>query len=272
MSFKNPLSVCYLTTNTNDPSNLGSYVLADGTCLFDIGILFAANINGTEDKPELFLNDSVIAALNPETIRALQAKGMKVIISILGNHHPAGISSLTDKGVKIFADQIVKLVNDYGLDGLDFDDEWSDGTPNDSSFPLLISNVRNQLPDKLLTFYFIGGASRSLSYEGINVGDLLDYAWNPYYGTYEAPVIPGMSNAQLGAAAVNLNPEADSYTPQATADDFATRTLENEYGVYMSYNLINGNISPYLSSISEILYNQETTQDPLAVSVAEGAK
>ena len=259
MSFKNPLSVCYLPTNSADASSLGDYILKDGNCLFDIGILFAANINGTSDAPVLYLNDTVTTALQSGVIESLQSEGMKVILTILGNHQEAGISNLTTAGVASFSSQLVTLVNDYNLDGLDFDDEYSTGTRNDSSFPTLINSLRQSLPDKLLTFYCYGPAANTLSYNGINVANLLNYAWNPIYSTYNAPDIPGMSNSQLGAASVGL-PHSNVPTDQSTADSFATRTKTdgNNYGVYMYWGLTNMNVNSYLSSISSILYGQTT--------------
>lgn len=259
MSFKSPVSVCYLCTNSENPTNLENYVLENGNLLFDIGILFAANINGTYNQPELFLNNTVSTALKSGIIEKLQAKGMKVTLSILANHQEAGISTLTDTGVKSFANQLVAVVKEYNLDGLDFDDEYCNGTTNESSFPLLIENLREQLPNKLLTFYYIGGATTTLEYKGIKVGDLLNYAWNPYYSSYNAPTIPGMSKDQLGAAAINLRPGTGTYTSQELADTYATKTLNDDYGVYLYYDLLNKDISSYLSSISQILYNEETS-------------
>lgn len=46
--------------------------------------------------------------------------------------------------------------------------------------------------DKLITFYNIGPALYSLEYGGVRVGDLIDYAWNPYYSTWQTPSIPGL--------------------------------------------------------------------------------
>jgi hypothetical protein len=264
----NPLGVCYSLTNSSNPLDLGIYTLENGNPLFDIGILFAANINYNTATQEayLYFNDSVSNILkNVDTyIRPLQAKGIKVLLSILGNHQGAGISNFpTQAAATAFAQQLTDAVNTYGLDGIDFDDEWSEygnngtGQPNDFSFPYLVSALREQLPDKLITMYFIGPAAGSLSYGTINVGSLINYSWNPYYGTFNAPDIPGMSNNQLSAAAVGIA-EEEGYTPPAQAAQLATQTLQAGYGVYMYYNLPDSNQSAYLTQVSQALYGQGT--------------
>jgi GH18 family chitinase len=54
--------------------------------------------------------------------------------------------------------QLANTVNTYGLDGIDFDDEYSEygnngtGQPNDSSFVMLVQELRALLPDKIISF------------------------------------------------------------------------------------------------------------------------
>ncbi len=253
------ISACYLLTNSNDPANLGMYVLENGQPLFNIGILFAANINGTYDEPELYLNQTVTAALNSGIVAQLQAQGIKVTLSILGNHQEAGISTLTGNGPQLFAQQLANVVTEYGLDGIDFDDEYCIGTTNESSFPLLVNALRGLLPDAILSLYFIGGAASTLTYENINVGTLLNYAWNPYYSEFNPVSVPPMTNSQIGAAAIDMGPTDNTYTPPAMAASLAQQTLDDGYGVYIYYNLINQDISKYLSSVSSVLYGQNTS-------------
>lgn len=264
----NPLGVCYTLTNSSNPLDLGMYQLQNGNMVFDIGILFAANINYNTDTKEayLYFNDTVSNILNNvETyVRPLQAKGIKVLLSILGNHQGAGISNFPNQAAAAaFAQQLADAVNTYGLDGIDFDDEWAEygnngtGLPNEFSFPYLVSALRQQLPDKLITMYFIGPAADSLSYGSINVGSILNYSWNPYYGTFSAPTIPGMSNSQLSAAAVGIADE-EGYTPPALAAQLAKATIEQGYGVFMYYNLPDSDQSDYLTQVTNQLYGETT--------------
>ncbi|GAA6137168.1 endo-beta-N-acetylglucosaminidase family protein [Arenicella sp. 4NH20-0111] len=246
---------CYLETNTSNPSNFAKYSLSGGASPFSLCILFAANLNGTPDAPELSFNEKLQPIMDSGIISELQGKGLKVSLSILPNHQTAGLSTLTPTGVTSFANQLIRAVKQYGLDGLDFDDEYTaPGAPEQpASFVILLQQIRNALPTTLLTMYAIGPIMQYLSYDGVDAGSLLDYAWNPYYSTYNAPLIPGATNGQLAAAAVNI-----TSTPTSMASEFAERTLSDGYGVYMTYNLVNGDQSEFLSSVTNVLYGQMT--------------
>lgn len=58
-------------------------------------------------------------------IRPLQAKGIKVVMTILGNHDEAGMGNLSEAAAKDFAKELKAYLDIYGLDGIDFDDEYT---------------------------------------------------------------------------------------------------------------------------------------------------
>ncbi|MES2454538.1 MAG: endo-beta-N-acetylglucosaminidase H [Bacteroidota bacterium] len=256
-----PLGVCYVEVNNADIRNVGKYTLnAGGKRLFDVAIIFAANINrnASTGKAELFFNSNVANVLNNKTtyIQPLQDKGIKVMLSILGNHQGMGICNLASQAdAQAFAQQLANAVTTYGLDGIDFDDEYSDygvngtGQPNSSSFVYLVTALRQLLPTKLISFYYYGPATSRLSYNGVTVGSKIDYSWNAMYGTYSVPNVPGLPASNLGPAAVDIQA-----TSSGTAANLATQTKNNNYGVYLYYNLPNSNSESYLSSISNVLY------------------
>jgi hypothetical protein len=255
-----PTSVAYVEVNNDQLSNVGRYTLANGANAFDVAIIFAANINWDGSKAVLYNNENVQATLDDAAtqIRPLQAKGIKVSLSILGNHQGAGIANFpTQAAAADFASQVSATVARYGLDGVDLDDEYSDygtnGTPqpNEQSIGWLISALRADMPGKLISFYDIGPASTALSQSSSAVGSQLDYAWNPYYGTYSAPSIPGLDESRLSAAAVDIQ-----NTPQSTAVSLAQRTKTDGFGVFMTYNLPDEDVSSYVSSITHVLYGQ----------------
>jgi hypothetical protein len=250
---------CYVETNTTNPSVLGDYRKADGSLLFDLGILFAANINGTPDDPVLSFNSQLQAVLASGAVAELKKKGLKVSLSILGNHHTAGLASLTPKGVDSFVSQLVQAVNTYDFDGLDFDDEYTTGNARPGCFIEILQGLRKQLPSILLTLYAIGPVMNQLTYNGVEASSLLDYAWNPYYGVYAygAPDVPGATKSQLGAAAIKITAQ----TPEE-AKELAERTVKDGYGVCMMYNLLKGDHSKYLSEVSNVLYGQDTLYKP----------
>ncbi|HET6499309.1 MAG TPA: endo-beta-N-acetylglucosaminidase H [Amycolatopsis sp.] len=254
-----PITTAYVEVNNNSITNVGKYVLAsNGANVFDIGIIFAANINYNGTSAYLSFNPQVQAVLdNAATqIAPLQAKGIKVLLSVLGNHQGAGFANFPDQqSATAFAAQLANAVTTYGLDGIDFDDEYADygtnGTaqPNAWSFPYLVQALRNELPSKIISLYFIGPSSTTLSYNGIVVGNLLDYSWNPYYGSWGVPAVPGMTQTQLGPAAIDIQ-----QTPASTANSLAQQTVANGYGVYNTYSLPDTDASQYISSFTQPLY------------------
>jgi hypothetical protein len=251
--------VVYVEVNDNDMANVAAYAL-EGTQrpAFDIAVIFAANVNydTASQSAYLHLNERVTETLADaeNQIRPLQNQGTKVLLSVLGNHQGVGIANFPSReAAGIFADELAAVVEQYGLDGIDFDDEWSkygtNGTPaaNDSSFVYLVDELRDRLgPDKLITFYKIGEAAEATEYDGIRAGDLLDYAWNPWYGTWWAPETQGMDASQLAPGAIDL-----TVTDQSTARDYAQRTADGGYGAIVTYNLTAGDHSDYISSITE---------------------
>lgn len=262
-------SVCYVEVNSNSLLNTGKYTLTTGgQQLFDIAIIFAANINynTTTQKAVLYNNPNVRNVLVNRSAQVvpLQNKGMKVLLSILGNHQGAGFCNFTSRAsAKAFAQQLVDTVNYYSLDGIDFDDEYADygnngtGQPNDSSFVLLVDELRKLMPAKIISFYYYGPAASRLSYGGKRVGDLIDYSWNAIYGTYSVPNVAGLTKSELAPAAVNI-----ASTSQSTANSLATQTKNNGYGVYLWYNLGSTNKATFFSGVSNILYGSSVTYTP----------
>lgn len=257
-----PGMVCYVEVNNQSMLNVGRYKLAkSGANAFDIGIVFASNINndGT-GRVVLHHNENVTRVLqNVDTeIRPLQKQGIKVLLSILGNHGGVGFANFqTYDEADAFAAQLADAVYTYELDGIDFDDEWARydlGHPvNAWSFPYLVKALRTRMPDKVISLYWYGPITETLEYEDIRVGELIDYSWNALYGTWIVPEVPGLGKDALAPAAVNL-----TATDPGTATLLATRTVAEEYGLYNTYNLTSADASAYLTPIT-IAMNGERT-------------
>ena len=272
-----PLGVCYVLVNSFPTINVGKYTLEDGTPYFGVAIIFAANIDYDDQaqKAVLGFNANVQAILDDidTQVRPLQQQGIKVLLNVLGNHTQAGISNFADQAAASdFAAQCADAVEKYGLDGIDFDDEWvdyggtlSDGTKippvNAYSFPYLVQALRGLMPaDKLISLYYYGPATSTLQYGKINVGDLLNYSWNPFYGgTWGPPVIDGLAKSGIAGAGIAINPVGDNppQTPQSAAVAVAQETLQDGYGLCMYYDLPNQDMSSYLNGISQALYGQD---------------
>ncbi|MDY0983530.1 endo-beta-N-acetylglucosaminidase H [Microbacterium sp. CFBP9023] len=281
-----PQLAVYVEVNSNDLANVADYTLAEsGDAAIDMAMIFAANINYDGEKAYLHFNERVTETLdNAETqIRPVQENGTKVLLSVLGNHQGAGFANFTSyTQADAFAAQLADAVTSYGLDGIDFDDEWTEyganGTPqpNPQSFGWLATALRDRLgPDKIISLYAIGPSYTTTDFALFDAAGVLDYAWNPYYPTYDAPTVPGLEDrTRLGAAAIDL-----SNTSAATAEDFATRTVADGYGVYVAYNLTATDQSAYLSGITEALKGEATeyraaprdTTSP-TVTIKDGAR
>ncbi|QUF04673.1 chitinase [Actinosynnema pretiosum subsp. pretiosum] len=258
-----PVSVAYVEVNNHSMANVGKYELVGGGNVFDIGVIFAANINYDTATKSAYLhfNPNVQRVLDnvATEVRPLQAKGIKVTLSVLGNHQGAGFANFpNEQAAGAFARQLADAVERYGLDGIDFDDEYAEygrngtGQPNASSFVHLVTALRAAMPaDKLITLYNIGPAASRLSYGGVDVTSKFDYAWNPYYGTWSVPRM-ALPKAALSPAAVQIGA-----TSTTTAANFARRTVSEGYGVYLTYNLGGGDSHAYISAFTRELYGSE---------------
>ncbi len=266
-----PMTVAYVEVNNHSIANVGDYTL-EGTNapVFDLAIIFAANINYDGENAYLHLNEQVTETLEDaeNQIRPLQDAGIKVSLSILGNHQGAGFANFPDaESAQAFAAELADVVQEYDLDGIDFDDEWvqyganDTGEPNDFSFVYLVSELRELLgEDKLITLYDIGPSAERLEYDGVNLGEVFDYAFQPYYGSYSVPDIPAMGPDQLAPGAIDLG-----QTPTERAVELAARTVEEGYGAIITYDLTGNDTSEKLSAITQELYGLPTAYqaDPI---------
>ncbi|MDQ1040852.1 hypothetical protein QFZ75_007268 [Streptomyces sp. V3I8] len=263
-----PTSVAYVEVNNNSMLNVGKYTLANsGDPVFDVAVIFAANINyntGTKTA-QLYFNENVQRVLdNAATqIRPLQQKGIKVVLSVLGNHQGAGFANFpSQQTASAFAKQLSDAVTRYGLDGIDFDDEYAEygnngtGQPNASSFVQLVTALRANMPNKIISLYNIGPSASRLSYGGVNISSKFDYAWNPYYGSWQVPGI-GLPKAKLSPTAVEIG-----RTSQSTVTTLARRTVSEGYGVFLTYNLDGADRSADISAFTRELYGSAAAYTP----------
>lgn len=257
---RSPLAAAYVEVNNDDLVHAGDYVLAGtATPVFGAAIIFAANINRDGREAVLHLNERVQWTLDhaAEQIRPLQERGIKVLLSILGNHQGTGLANFPSRGAaNRFAKQVGEVVDRYGLDGVDLDDEYSeygkDGTPqpNEHSFVDLVASLRRELGrDRLITLYAIGSSAERTVFRNRRAGDLLDYAWNPWYGTWMVPDVPGMEASRLGPAAVDVR-----RTPTGQILELARRTSTEGCGVMIAYDVGAQDSTEAVSAMTRGLY------------------
>ncbi len=126
----------------------------------------------------MYLNPRVAAVVNSPKVPHLHSLGIKVLLDVLGNHQNAGWGCFTSYGqADSFALQCAQAVRQYGLDGIDIDDEYPACTAyNDSSLVMAVSALRRRLdPGKLITMVVFNNYSYfSTVYDGRKAGDILD--------------------------------------------------------------------------------------------------
>ena len=193
----NILTHCFVEVNDENILNLGEYTMKKtGKPFFDVVSIFAANINQDSEtgRVRVFCNDKVSFLLEnaDKYIRPLQAKGIKVVMTILGNHDEAGMGNLSAAAAKDFAKELKAYLDIYGLDGIDFDDEYTNYNNSNPSagfekrsranFARLVYECRQEFGDKLIGVYEYGSLdSPDGVVEGVKVGDIVDYMTYGYY-------------------------------------------------------------------------------------------
>lgn len=127
---------------------------------------------------------------NEQFLQPLRKRGMKVILGILGNHDAAGVAQLSDMGCREFAKELAAYCNAYNLDGVGFDDEYSNSPDlsnpwfapwSSAAASRLLYETKKAMPDKTVMVYYLGGInSRMPSVDGVEPGMFVDYAVADY--------------------------------------------------------------------------------------------
>lgn len=267
---------CFVEVNNESILNCGEYTMkGSNKPFFDVVSIFAANINVDSEtgRAHIFCNDQVSFLLKnaDQIIRPLQAKGIKVNMTILGNHDESGMSSLSKEAAEDFAKELKAYADIYGLDGFDFDDEYSKYPENPSpgfeerssaNYCRLIYECRKIMPDKLLGIYeYLLYDAPNGSVEGKSAGELVDYMC---YGTYQRYAkgreenFTGLPKSKYGPYSLKINNEYNGGW-----DSFNQETIQDlkdaGYGLQVFYNPEPGIYSydHYFTAVSKVLYNDE---------------
>lgn len=238
-------TVLYFEVNDTNPLNALEFKTASGKYFFDHIVLFAANINWDGEKKRVYVannpNVQFLLDHNEEYLQPLRKAGMKVIISILGNHDEAGVAQLSDMGAREFAKELAAYCRGYNLDGVAFDDEYSNYP--DLSNPWLASKsnyagsrlmyeCKAAMPEKIVSLYNLGNmySNRLQVIDGVEPGQYCDYAVADY-GGYARPGT-GMTLAQCGGMSIELRRGSGD-----SSESWAKWAIEQGYGYYMYFAL-----------------------------------
>jgi len=239
-------------------SDLGCYQLSDGTPLFDIAILYAGSIIGEADAPQITLSSYVTSILDTSAVSDLQNQGIVVLLSFAGSYQAAGWSCCpTSQVAASLAQQMMSIVTQYDLDGIDIDDEYSTGQTYDDSLIQVVYAFRSLNPYYLVTKALFEDLQYfQASWNGISLASILSYGWEMSYGDSDcggvlSPYVnAGMSSWQLSGG-VNAN-QSGSPAPLSNC------IVSNGYGGMMVW-LVGDATTDYLSKISNALYESSTT-------------
>lgn len=234
----------YLFFEVNDvnPLNTFSFQLENGKLIWDVIVLFAANINYDSEagRPRVQCNPNVQYLLdNNETfLQPLRRRGVKVLLGLLGNHDITGLAQLSDQGAKDFAREVAQYCKAYNLDGVNYDDEYS--LYPDLSNPSLTNPSRDAaarlcyesklaMPDKLVTIFAYGQMYGTATVDGVDASEWIDIAV-PNYGSSAYP-IGKMTKKECAGMAMEfwLNQGGD-LTPSK-----AQSLINDGYGWYMGF-------------------------------------
>lgn len=233
---KTPKIVVYVETNDVNPLNAGDYYLADNSQFVDIVELFAANVHMDDNgDPCLYLNDKLTNVLEnggvDTYIRPLQQKGIKVVLTTLGDWQNIGVANMTDSQAQKFAEILAFVVDEYGLDGIGFDDEYSGTSATvTGSWGNVIAKLHALLPaDKLITAFSYNHTSQISSAQGA----MLDYAYTNFTYWNGTPGISGVTKDRWAPSSYNFS---NSYSTSLV--QYNAQKAKNEgYGAIMFFNL-----------------------------------
>lgn len=212
---RTPLNMTTVYVNTTNPLNAKSYYLTDTISnssepFLDLCVLDAGKIHKSSDNmPTLYLDSDMNHVLsNAATyIRPLQEKGIKVLLRILGDGQDMGVANMNETQADAFTDILLWVVGSYGLNGITFDDQYSEYSGMVyNSYSNIILKLREKFdtyfPDenRLITVRQWGNYNQISALAGA----ALDYADHGSYG----PNIFMSSSSILGVTNDRWSPQA----------------------------------------------------------------
>lgn len=198
------------------------------TTWIDMEVLRKATIKqgALSGRATLELGSDLQYVLNNRDIyvEPLQKSGRKVLLCIQGGNTGLGFCNLTDAQIDEFVYQLRYVVENYGLDGVNFIDieaaYGKDGMPavDPASYPKLIKATKKALDKKLVTIACDAGSTDLLSraQEGIEAGTYIDYAWpaifdkaiDAYVEGAELKPIAGLAQSKYGGALLQTHTDS----------------------------------------------------------------
>lgn len=259
--------------DTNPLNNLCFTLKKTGKPLVDIVVLFSANINYNSNTNRVYVhNNSNVQHLldnREKYLKPLQNQGIKVVLSILGNHDRSGIANLGDNRARAFAQELKKTCDTYQLDGVFFDDEYSNYqypapqgfvNPSSSAAARLCFETKQAMPNKLMCVYAYSRTRSLPAIDGIQSGNFVDYGIHDYgNGSDLSSSYPGLLKSEMAIYSQEFN--RGYFTSESNLQTIAQNGYShmifamdpNRYNFYRQKSA--------LESIARIFYNDELVYD-----------
>lgn len=261
--------------DTNPLNNLCFTLKSSGKPLIDMVILFSANINYSNETCRVYVynNPNVQHLLDnrEKYLKPLQDRGIKVVLSILGNHDRSGVANLADETARQFAQELKAVCDAYKLDGIFFDDEYSRYqnppppgfvSPSSGAASRLCHETKRAMPDRLVCAY-VYSSTRSLpAVDGHESGTFVDYRIHDYGGSYDlSRNYPGMPKSGMALYSQEFA------QGRIASDDNLRRLRGNGYGAHMIFAMdpnrsnFDWRQKPAMESIARVLFDDELVYD-----------
>lgn len=270
---KHGMAVAYSNVkNAEEFKKAACYLTADGMPAIDVMCIFGANY-ASDQLPYLRANNNnppTTDEFNPNIqdilengVKALQDAGIVVLLTVLNGWADVGWSEFTSEtDAQNFANYLRGVVTRYNLDGIDVDDEYSAGTPNDTSLIMVTSLMKQTMPGKLITkALFADSQYFSATWNNTTLAQNLDYGWEMTYGAPSSVMLPPYVQAGMRANTVCKGYSA-AYNSGNTQPDVQW-IIDNGYGGVMIFTLDGGSGTTLMGQLVDELYGAGNwTLDP----------
>jgi len=265
---------CMEVNDTNPLNNICFTLKSNGKPLVDAVILFSSNINYNAETGRVYVynneNNQAIFDMREKYLKPLKDRGIKVILSILGNHDRSGVANLGDVAARQFAQECKALCDAYDLDGVFLDDEYSSYqnpvpagfvSPSYAACSRLYYELKRAMPDRWTVAYGYGRTQYLTEIDGKICGEYLDYALADYGSTVNDGMYPGLPKSGMGIRSSEYN-QGRFYTQQSYLESMRAEG----YGAYMIFamdpnrNNVNSQIAS-MQNLAKYLYDDELVVD-----------
>ncbi len=263
--YKKAATNAYVETNDWNPLNALRYEIGDtGVPYFDIVTFFAANIvhDPVNNRPTPHFNAGIKALLEnaEKTIRPLQRKGTRVVLDFLPHHQGWGYYNMRGDDLKFFLDRLAEVLDKYGLDGIDIDEEYadySDKAPTSNEAPSeFVREFRKRFPKKILSVFNYSISFNDTVFEVLPDGTknyMIDFAYNNYgYGGGAVSWVDKRSHSRYSI-------ECNWGFGEAQGKNQAEDAVDNNSGMYMYFNPhFDKDYQRPMSAFTRVLYGHDT--------------